>query len=94
MVTLTINYDVPPDRVVMLKLPEAVAPGRHEFIIVVNETTKSAQATSLPLDAKEFVRRGEAMQLAEMASDPTIQRELALIEKEFACTDGDGLDGL
>ncbi len=91
MVTLMINYDVPPDRVVMLKLPEAVAPGKHEFIIIVNETTVSAQATSL--HAEEFVRFGEAMQLAAMANDPAMQRELALIGKEFACTDFDALGG-
>jgi hypothetical protein len=42
MLTLNINYEVLPDRVITIKLPESVSPGRHELVIVVeeNETAK------------------------------------------------------
>jgi hypothetical protein len=38
------------------------------------------------------VRPSLAAQLAMMANDPEIQRELQLIEAEFAGTEADGLD--
>jgi hypothetical protein len=42
MLTLNIDYEVLPDRVITIKLPESVRPGRHELVIVVeeNETAK------------------------------------------------------
>lgn len=75
----------------MLKLPEVVVPGMHEFVIVVNEATVSAQATLLSLGTDGLARFDE---LAAMASDPAVQRELAMIEEEFAVTDSDGLERL
>lgn len=37
MLTLNINCEVTPDRVVTFKLPETVRPGRHELVIVLEE---------------------------------------------------------
>ncbi len=37
MLTLNIDYEVLPDRLVTIKLPETVRPGRHELVIVLEE---------------------------------------------------------
>ena len=37
MLTLNINYDVLPDRLVTIQLPQEVRPGRHELVIVLEE---------------------------------------------------------
>jgi hypothetical protein len=37
MLTLNINYEVLPDRLVTIKLPETVRLGRHELVIVLEE---------------------------------------------------------
>jgi len=37
MLTLNIDYEVLPDRLVTFKLPETVRPGRHELVIVLEE---------------------------------------------------------
>ena len=49
MITLTVDYEVPPDRLVTIKLPEAVRPGRHELLIVLEENVakKSGNDTNM-----------------------------------------------
>lgn len=37
MITLTIDYDVLPNRLVTIQLPETVRPGRHELVIVLDK---------------------------------------------------------
>ena len=37
MLTLNIDCEVMPDRVVTFKLPETVRPGRHELVVVLEE---------------------------------------------------------
>ncbi len=37
MLTLTLNYEVLPDRLITIKLPEEVSPGRHELVFVLDE---------------------------------------------------------
>ena len=37
MLTLNIDYEVLPDRLVTIKLPETVRLGRHELVIVLEE---------------------------------------------------------
>jgi hypothetical protein len=37
MITLNINYEVLPDRLVTIKLPESVSVGRHELVIVLED---------------------------------------------------------
>lgn len=48
MITLNIDYEVLPDRIVTIKLPETVRIGRHELLIVLdeNEAVKSAADTN------------------------------------------------
>jgi hypothetical protein len=36
MHTLSVICDVPPNRVVTLKLPETVSPGQHELLVVID----------------------------------------------------------
>ena len=37
MLTLNIDCEVMPDRMVTFKLPETVRPGRHELVVVLEE---------------------------------------------------------
>lgn len=37
MLTLTVNYEVLPDRLITIKLPEEVSPGLHELVLVLDE---------------------------------------------------------
>lgn len=45
MLTLNIDCEVTPDRIVTFKLPETVRPGRHELVIVVEENGTSRTKT-------------------------------------------------
>lgn len=45
MLTLNIDYDVLPDRVVTIKLPETVSPGRHALVLVLQETAADRNLT-------------------------------------------------
>lgn len=38
MLTLNIDYEVLPDRLVTIKLPETVSLGRHALVLVLQET--------------------------------------------------------
>jgi hypothetical protein len=44
MLTLNIDYEVLPDRLVTIKLPETVRLGRHEMVIILeeNDTDKNS----------------------------------------------------
>lgn len=48
MITLNIDYEVLPDRLVTIKLPETVRIGRHELLIVLdeNEAVKNTADTN------------------------------------------------
>lgn len=37
MLTLNIDYEVLPDRLITVQLPEEVRPGRHELVVAVEE---------------------------------------------------------
>ncbi len=45
MLTLNIEYEVLPDRLVTIKLPETVRLGRHELVIVLEENAAGQNAT-------------------------------------------------
>jgi hypothetical protein len=45
MLTLNIEYEVLPDRLVTIKLPETVCLGRHELVIVLEENAAGKNAT-------------------------------------------------
>ena len=48
MLTLNIEYEVLPDRLVTIKLPETVRLGRHELVIVLeeNDADKNVENTN------------------------------------------------
>lgn len=54
---------------------------------IAHELRQKTQFTALPIAAFNMEK-----QLADMASDPAIQAELAAIEQEFALAEMDGLD--
>lgn len=56
MLTLNINYEVLPDRLVTIKLPETVSLGRHELVIVLEEDT-TAENTMIREDVLTEIRR-------------------------------------
>ncbi len=60
MLTLNINYDVLPDRLVTIKLPETVRVGRHELVIVLAEN-----------DADKNVADSNAKMLMQFAGSVT-----------------------
>lgn len=45
MLTLNVDYDVLPDRLVTIKLPETVRLGRHELVIVLEENADTNAKT-------------------------------------------------
>ena len=42
MLALTLTYDVPPERVITLTLPESVTPGQHQLAVIVDEPALAA----------------------------------------------------
>jgi len=71
MLTLNIEYEVLPDRLVTIKLPETVRLGRHELVIVVEE--QSSQST-LITDHKveklnDFIKKRRELSLSETVLD-------------------------
>lgn len=49
MLTLNIDYEVLPDRIVTIKLPESVRVGRHELVIVLEENDADKTDTNAKL---------------------------------------------
>ncbi len=51
MLTLNIDYEVLPDRLVTIRLPETVSLGRHELVIVLeeNDDKNAAEANAKTL---------------------------------------------
>lgn len=49
MLTLNIDYEVLPDRIVTIKLPETVRVGRHELVIVLEENDAGKTDTNAKL---------------------------------------------
>lgn len=45
MLTLNVDYEVLPDRLVTIKLPEAVRVGRHQLVIVLEENESDKTIT-------------------------------------------------
>lgn len=54
MLTLNIDYEVLPDRLVTIKLPETVRIGRHELVIVLEEN--DADKNAADTNAKTLMR--------------------------------------
>ena len=71
MLTLNIDYEVLPDRLVTIKLPETVCLGRHELVIVVEE--QHSQTVHITEDKvaklKDFIKKRYELSLSEPALD-------------------------
>ena len=69
MITLNISYDVLPDRIVTIKLPETVRLGRHDLKIMVEENYSENQDETL-----------NAKRLAQFAGSITAFNEVDGVE--------------
>lgn len=67
MITLTVDYEVLPDRLVTIRLPEAVVPGRHELVIVLEEQPSQAGDNEAKLNA--FIKQRYELSLSEAVID-------------------------
>ena len=71
MLTLNIDYEVLPDRLVTIKLPEEVHPGRHELVIVIE--AQASQSTDVTADKvtelNDFIKKRYELSLNEPAMD-------------------------
>jgi hypothetical protein len=70
MLTLTINYEVLPDRLITIKLPEEVSPGRHEFVLVLDEKSSPDKI------AKKLMKYAGTVPAFKKIDGVTYQREL------------------
>ena len=71
MLTLNINYDVLPERLVMIQLPQEVRPGRHELVIVLEELPSQTLCIADEKDDKlyAFVKERYELSFREPARD-------------------------
>lgn len=71
MLTLNIDYEVLPDRLVTIKLPEEVRPGRHELVIVLEEQpSQTARATEDKVaKLNDFIKKRYELSLSEPVLD-------------------------
>ena len=60
MLTLNIDYEVLPDRLLTIKLPETVSVGRHEMVIVLEEND-AAETNVVKTNAKKLMQFAEAV---------------------------------
>ena len=57
MLSVTLEYEVPHDRTLIVKLPNAVQPGKHELIVVINEQPLAAPLPESGEDPLAFQQR-------------------------------------
>ena len=71
MLTLNIDYEVLPDRLVTIKLPETVRLGRHELVIVVEEQPSQTAIVTEEKAAKlyGFIKERHELSLSEPLLD-------------------------
>jgi hypothetical protein len=71
MLTFNISYDVLPDRLVTIQLPQGVSPGRHELVIVLEE--QPSRTACLTDDSVEqlnaFIKKRYELSLSEPLLD-------------------------
>lgn len=67
MLTLNIDYEVLPDRLVTIKLPETVRLGRHELVIVLEEQPSQADGNMAKLN--DFIQQRYELSLNEPVID-------------------------
>lgn len=67
MLTLNVDYEVLPDRLVTIKLPETVCLGRHELVIVLEE--QSSQTGDNMAKLNDFIKQRYELSLSESVID-------------------------
>jgi len=70
MLTLNINCEVLPDRLITIKLPEEVSPGRHELVLVLDEKNMSDKS------AKKLMKYAGSVPAFKKIDGVAYQREL------------------
>lgn len=75
MITLNIDYEVLPDRLVTIKLPESVSVGRHELVIVLEDRPLPPEGAKTLFEAKnsdklnDFIKKRYESSLSEPLLD-------------------------
>lgn len=75
MLTLNIDYEVLPDRLVTIKLPETVPLGRHELVIVLEDRSLRSGCTNMLHEAhittklNELIKKRYELSLSEPLLD-------------------------
>jgi hypothetical protein len=75
MLTLNIDYEVLPDRLVTFKLPETVRLGRHELVIVLEERPSQPERVQVLVEThnadklNELIKKRYELSLSEPLLD-------------------------
>lgn len=69
MLTLNIDYEVLPDRLVTIKLPETVRLGRHELVIVLEEHASGGVTADDEAKLNDFIKHRYKLSLGEAVLD-------------------------
>lgn len=78
MITLNIDYEVLPDRLVTIKLPETVSVGRHELLIVLEDRPLPPDVAKTISEAKnsdklnDFIKNRYESSLSEPLLDAEV----------------------
>lgn len=78
MITLNIDYEVLPDRLVTIKLPETVRIGRHELVIVLEDRPLLPEDTETLSESKnsdklnDFIKKRYESSLSEPLLDAEV----------------------
>ena len=67
MLTLNVDYEILPDRLVTIKLPETVCLGRHELVIVLEEQPSQTGDNMAKLN--DFIKQRYELSLSESVID-------------------------
>jgi hypothetical protein len=70
MLTLNISYEVLSDRLITIKLPEEVSPGRHELVLVLDEKKLSGK------NSKKLMEYAGSIPALKKIDGVAYQREL------------------
>lgn len=78
MITLNIDYEVLPDRLVTIKLPESVSVGRHDLVIVLEDrplppdVAKTMSETKNSDRLNDFIKNRYESSLSESLLDAEV----------------------
>lgn len=72
MLTLNLKYEILPDRIITIKLPENVRPGLHNVVVVLNE--KEQDQTASNKGSKQLMKFAGSVQAFKNVDGVTYQR--------------------